>query len=346
VVPNFAVIEELRRMGSAGESPADGPAKKSDVALKFLYVGSKRGVEKQMAEKFGLEYEGVSCGKLRRYLSWENLRDLGRLPVGVWQAWNVLGKWKPDVVFSTGGYVSAPVVFAAWLRRIPSIVLELDAKPGLANKLVSRYVKKICLSYPRKKYRKKMIYTGPAVRPSALVGDAEAGRKFLGFDKYRPVLLVFGGSLGAAQINNLVESSLDELLKKFQVVHLRGRGKLNLGLKKRGYQQYEYLDEQYADVLALSEVVVSRAGANSLAELAALGKKSVVLPLGSASRGEQTANARVFVEHYGGAVLEGKVSADEFLESIMMVSKGDSAGGRFENGVGKLADLILKLGRS
>ena len=155
-----------------------------------------------------------------------------------------------------------------------------------------------------------------------------------------------GGSQGASEINNLVWSSLDQLVKKFQVVHIVGRGNLNLGVKRRGYVQHEYLDEQMADVYALCELVVSRGGANSLAELAALKKKVLVIPLtGEGTRGEQVQTAQAFARKYGFGILSGEIKVEDFVKNVELVYGNKAPVEKFENGVGRIVDEILKVCR-
>jgi len=303
-----------------------------------------------MAEKAGVRYEGVSCGKLRRYFSFENIIDVFRVPVGIFQARKVLKEFKPDVLFSKGGYVSVPVVIAASRLKIPIIVHESDISPGLANKICFRFANKICLSFEEtkayipKKFGKKIVVTGSPVRLDLLNGDSEKGYKFTGFDKHRPVILIMGGSQGAEQINELVRASLDELIKKFQIVHIVGKGNLDISVHKKGYVQYEFLSEQLKDIYSMSEMVVSRGGANSLAELALLKKRVLVIPLGeSASRGEQTGNAQLFVRKFGWSLLGGDIAREDFIDNIILTYGNEqNQDVPFENGLKKIVDLILK----
>lgn len=333
VIPNFAVIEELKRH--------------KDVEI--LYVGSTDGVEKKMVEKIGIPYRGVACGKLRRYFSLKNFTDVLKVPVGIFQAQKIIREYKPDVVFSKGGFVSVPVVIAAKLMDVPVILHESDVVPGLANKICARYSKKICISFEESKayllkYGKRVVFTGNPVRKSILHGNIEAGYKFTGLDKYRPVILVMGGSQGAEQINNLIRSGVDELLKKFQIVHVRGRGNLDISLHKKGYVQYEYLDEHLKDVYAMCELVISRGGANSLAEIAILKKKALIIPLGTqVSRGDQIDNAKVFVRKFGWGMLSGDIGREDFVKAVELIfqSKVNKVE-NFKNGVDEIVKMILE----
>jgi UDP-N-acetylglucosamine--N-acetylmuramyl-(pentapeptide) pyrophosphoryl-undecaprenol N-acetylglucosamine transferase len=333
-MPNMAVIEEL----------------KSHKDIDLLYVGSDDGVEKGMIEKIGVRYEGVKCGKLRRYFSWKNFKDLLKVPVGIWQARRVLKEFGADVVFAKGGYVSVPVVIAAKKLGVPVILHESDLSPGLANKICLKYSDKFCVSFEEskshvsKKHLGKIVYTGALVRDSVLWGTAEAGRKFTGLNAHRPVILVMGGSQGAMQINDLVRASLDELLKKFQIVHIAGRGNLDIGIKRPGYVQYEFLEEQIKDVYEMSEMVITRGGANSLFEIAILKKKALIIPLGTeGSRGEQWQNAQLFASKMGWSVLGGKITRTQLIDAIKLTFDNKlPLDYKIENGVKKVVDLILK----
>lgn len=305
-----------------------------------------------MVEKIGIPYKSVACGKLRRYFSIDNLIDIFKVPVGIFQAWRILRKYKPDVVFSKGGFVSVPVVIAASWIGVRIIIHESDVRPGLANKICSRYADKICVSFEEtekyfKKYTRKIVLTGNPVRKSVLDGNAENGYKFTGLDKHRPIILVMGGSQGAQQINELVKGGMSELLKRFQIVHICGRGNLDMSLHKKGYVQYEFLNEQMKDVYAICELVISRGGANSLAEIAALKKKALVIPLGTmASRGDQIENAEIFARKLGWGVMVGDVQVEDFIKAVEMVNRNKfNVKEKFRNGVYDIVKLILKAGK-
>ena len=277
VVPALPVIDALL---------ADG--------VEVSYIGSRSGLEEQLLGTRRVTYHGIATGKLRRYLSLENLKDVGRVLAGIVQAFRAL-EHRPDLVFSKGGYVSFPVVFAAWLRRIPVVAHESDQTPGLANRLAFPFVRTLCTNFPEARvagYKGPIEATGTPIRAALLQGDADRGRAFLGVDASRPILLVTGGSLGAAGLNDRVREALPLLLPRFEVVHLCGAGKTDPDAQQPGYQQYEFLDEPWGDVLAAADVVVSRAGANTLYELIALGKRNLLVPLpAAASRGDQVQNA-------------------------------------------------------
>lgn len=317
----------------------------------ILYIGSKSGVEKKMIERIGVRYEGVRCGKLRRYFSWKNFVDLFKVPVGYFEARRILKSFGADVIFSKGGFVSVPVVVAAKHLGIPIISHESDISPGLANKIGFKFASKICLSfeetraYLKKGQADRTVVVGNIVRKELAEGDIERGYKFTGFDRYRPVLLIMGGSLGAQQINKLVRASLNELIKKFQIVHITGKGNLDIGVHKKGYVQYEFLEEQLKDVYAISKLVISRGGANSLAEFAFLKKKVLVIPLaGQASRGEQVDNAKFFVRKFGWSMISGDITREDFIKNVELVFKNEiNSGEKFKNGLNDVIKLIWNI---
>ena len=263
------------------------------------YIGSKTGIEKEIITEAGLPYHGISSGKLRRYFSLKNFSDPFRILGGYFEAKKILRKSKPDVLFSKGGYVSVPVVFAAHSLGIPVVMHESDYTPGLANKLCLPKAEKICFSFEAAAAEvpaEKAVVTGAPVRASLLSGSRSAGLAHLGFSGQKPVLLIMGGSLGALSVNIALDEIMDWLLEQFDVVHIRGNGKLNAELNKRsGYVQYEYVSEGLEDIFAASDLMISRAGSNAIFELLALRLPNLLIPLPlEASRGDQILNARYF----------------------------------------------------
>lgn len=343
VIPNLAVIEELRGRKN----------------VELLYIGSRRGIERKLVDKTGVKYKGIFCGKWRRYFSWENFVDIFKVPIGVIQALVILKRFKPSVVFSKGGFVSMPVVIAASWLKMPVILHESDVMPGLANKICARFAKKICLSFEESRqyfsygavaddsgFGKKLTVTGNPVRKSLLKGDSDRAYKLTRLRKDKPIILVMGGSQGSEQINELVSASANGLLQKFQIIHIRGRGNLDISMHKKAYVQYEYMDEYLRDIYSIADMVVCRGGANSLAEIAMLKKKAVIIPLGShASRGDQLINARVFAEKFGWEVVSGNVSAERFMEAVDKAWQSEFRDGAvFKNGLRAIVKLILKFG--
>ncbi len=264
------------------------------------YIGSVDGVEKNMIEAIHVPFHGIRCGKLRRYWSWKNVYDPINMLIGIVQSYALLRRLKPDLVFSKGGFVAFPVVVGAWLNRIPVIAHESDMSPGLANRLSFPFVDHICIGFaPAKQHFKnkdKIEVTGTPIRRELFNGSVSKGLALCGFTDDKPRLLIIGGSQGSSLINRCVRQALDALCESFQVIHLCGRGHLDAGLSERaGYAQFEYVNEDLPDLFAASDVILSRAGANALCELLALGKPHVLVPLSRASsRGDQIQNARYF----------------------------------------------------
>lgn len=261
----------------------------------IIYIGSENGIEKQIANRYEIEYYPISCCKLKRELSFDNLLIPFTLLKGINQAKSILKKIKPDVVFSKGGYVSLPVVIAASKLNIPVISHESDLTVGLANKIASRYSKKVLTSFPETaKEVKNGEYTGAPIRNELLTKQKERALNFFGFNGNKPVILITGGSQGAGAINKAIRDCLDDLLSFFDVIHVCGKNNLKIDIQKKGYYQIEYLQNMEL-ALSASSICVSRAGSNSLFELLALNMPSVIIPLPkNASRGDQILNAEYF----------------------------------------------------
>ncbi len=282
ITPNIALLPRLEQKGY-------------DV----FYIGSYDGMEKRLMADFQIPYYGISTGKFRRYFDLKNFTDPFRVLKGFAEARKILKDIQPDLVFSKGGFVAVPVVRAAASLKIPCVIHESDMTPGLANKLCIPVAKKVCCNFPetlRTLPASKAILTGSPIREELLHGNREAAYRLCGFDSSKPVLMVIGGSLGSAAINQAVRESLPALLADFQIVHICGKDKIdNLLLNTNGYRQFEYLKTELKDVFAMADVVVSRAGANAICELLALKKPNLLIPLSAgASRGDQILNARSF----------------------------------------------------
>ena len=282
VTPNIALMPALQEAG-----------------YEITYIGSYNGMEKELIEAQKIPYIGISSGKLRRYFDWKNFSDPFKVLKGYGQAISILRKLKPDVVFSKGGFVSVPVVLAAKHCHIPAIIHESDITPGLANKIAIRGAKKVCCNFPETmKYlpAEKAVLTGSPIRQELLSGNKIAAMDMCHFTSDKPVILVIGGSQGSVAVNDAVRGILPELLKKYQVIHLCGKGKLDsTKTDMEGYIQFEYVKKELADLFALADVCISRAGANAICELLALRKPNLLIPLSAnASRGDQILNAESF----------------------------------------------------
>ena len=326
VTPNIALIEAMQ----AQDWIVD-------------YIGSKDGVEKDMIGSMNIPYHAVRCGKLRRYFSWKNYSDPINMLLGIIQAYWLLRNIKPNIVFSKGGFVAFPVVVGAWLNRIPVIAHESDLSPGLANRLSFPFVDKICVTFAAGKnyfkHQEKIETTGTPIRDALLNGSKTRGLKLCGFSNEKPCLLIIGGSQGSTIINQCVRQALDWLCQRFQVIHLCGKGNIDENLiEKKGYYQCEYAHTQLPDLFAAANIVISRAGANSLYEILALGKPHILIPLSKkASRGDQIQNARHFEKQGISVVID-----EEALTPQALLSMVDSVLGQQEAIIKKIRLLQIK----
>lgn len=286
------------------------------------YIGSEGGIERQLiSDVKQVTYFGISTGKLRRYLDWNNVKDPFRVLKGVLQATRLIKKLKPNVVFSKGGFVSVPVILGAWLNRVPVVIHESDITPGLANKLSIPFATKVCTTFPETKQHlrtKKAEYVGAIVREELKEGNASHGLTRCNFTKDKPILFIVGGSLGSQRINQVIRANLTKLLSDFQIVHICGKGQIDSSLSSEGYKQYEYINEELPDIMAMSDVVISRAGSNFLFELLALRKPMLLIPLSKkASRGDQILNAQSFKNlGYCEIIFEEELSNETLLQGV------------------------------
>ncbi len=302
VTPNIALLPHLREAG-----------------YEIAYMGSYDGIEKKLISDFDIPYTGISTGKFRRYLDPKNLTDPFRVIKGFSEAKKYLKEFKPDVVFSKGGFVSVPVVRAAASLHIPCIIHESDMTPGLANKLCIPVAQKVCCNFPETLKllpQEKAVLTGSPIRAELTKGNKLAGLRLCGFTANKPVIMVIGGSLGAANVNKAIREALPRLLHDFQVVHLCGKDKVdNLLLNTPGYKQFEYIKAELKDLFAMADIVISRAGANSICELLALKKPNILIPLPAASsRGDQLLNAKSF-EAQGFSIV---INEDDLTTNLLM----------------------------
>lgn len=266
----------------------------------------------------GIPFASIFTGKLRRYFDWRNFTDPFLAVAGFFQSLWILIRFWPHVVFAKGGFVSLPVALAAFLLRRPIVLHESDSVMGLSNRIVAKLAKKVCVGFPGiLSDNPKTVFTGNPVRLSMRNGHAEEGYRITGFHPEKPVLLVWGGSQGSEEINNLLARELPHLKSEFQIVHIAGAGKKSNGGSNSGYIQFEYLGEELPHIYAITDFVVGRAGANSLYELALVQKPTVLLPLKSAAHDHQTLNADYFERMGASVVLKPGQSLSEVLIALV-----------------------------
>ncbi len=310
VTPNLALVPKLKALG-----------------YEIKYIGSKEGIEKQIIKDSGITYYSISSGKLRRYFDIKNFTDPFKVIKGVMEAFRIIKNEKPDIVFSKGGFVSVPVVIGAYLNKIPVIAHESDMTPGLANKISASYCTKLCLTFPESlEYVKKdkAVLTGTPIREELFRGSSKKGLEFVGLNGDKPIVLFIGGSLGSKFINDALRAEINEILESYDIIHICGKDNIDKTLKnKKGYKQFEFLSEELPDLLKISDVVVSRAGANVIYELLALKKPNILIPLSKrSSRGDQILNAGSFLKSgYSMVIEEEEIKKGTISEKINEVYK-------------------------
>ena len=286
VVPGLAVAEAVEETG-----------------LSTVWIGGTGGMERRLV-RGRMPFYGVPVGKLRRYLSRENVMDVFRVLAGILRARKLLRRLRPVVLFSKGGFASVPAVVAAWSLRIPVIAHESDSDPGLATRIAARFASVVAVPLERtvthfpQRMRRRVVVSGNPVRSDLLRADRERGRTTVGLPPVaeRPLVLFLGGSQGARQINEALGAVLPQLLERCDVVHQTGAGHAALTPPAASgtYVARTYISEGMADVIAAADIVVCRAGAATLWENANLARPMILIPLIAGSRGDQIRNARRF----------------------------------------------------
>lgn len=326
VTPNLALIEVLQQQG-----------------WQINYMGAAKSVEHAMITAINVPFYPVSSGKLRRYFSWKNFLAPFAILLGIMQAYRILRKLKPKIVFSKGGFVAFPVVVGAWLNRIPIVAHESDMTPGLANRLSLPFVNKICVTFAaaKKQFKRQecVLVTGTPIRQQLLQGSKAKALLQCGFQKSKPCLLIIGGSQGATSLNACVRKALDALSACYQIIHLCGKGKVDTSLTNYpGYCQFEYAQQELADFFAASDLVISRAGANSLYEILALGKPHILIPLSrQSSRGDQIENAQYFQQQGVSVVID-----EEHLTPATLLAAVETVSTHQEEFKAKIAALHIE----
>lgn len=340
VTPNLALVPYLRSAG-----------------YDIYYMGSENGIERKLIEAEKIPYYAVSTGKLRRYWSTENLQDFKKVWRGIKEAKKILKDLQPDIVFSKGGFVSVPVVLAAKARKIPIIIHESDITPGLANKISAPHAKLVCTTFEETCEHitgVETLHTGSPIRKELFAGIKQKGLQNCKFNDKKPILLVMGGSLGSAKINHALSIALFELLETFQIIHICGEGNIRHDLESfEGYLQFPYVSEGLEHLMAMADIVVSRAGSNSICEFLALKKPNLLIPLSKeVSRGDQILNAQSFEQlGYSMVLVEENLIAPTLIDKIMeLYSNRDfyiqnMRQSEFERGSEKIMDQIERFSR-
>ncbi len=282
----------------------------------LLWLGTKTGPERKMVEAADIKYVGITSGRLRRFLTLRNLATPFLVLKGLYDAWSQLRLFRPDAVVSAGGFVAVPVVWAAWLLRIPAHIHQMDWRPGLANRLSVPFAKSVSATFAKSREDfggKKITVTGNPIRRFLFSGSAEKARRRFRLREELPIVLVIGGGTGAVNLNRLVMAALPAL-DGVQIIHVVGRGKsYPTHNAPNTYHQVEFLSEEIADAYAAARLVVTRAGMGTLTELAALGLPAVVVPI---QNSHQEENARYYVEHGGAVLFEESGSGDKLAERV------------------------------
>ncbi|WP_020008298.1 undecaprenyldiphospho-muramoylpentapeptide beta-N-acetylglucosaminyltransferase [Salinicoccus albus] len=291
-----------------------------------LYIGSKKGIEKEIINATSIKYYNISSGKLRRYLSKENIKDFFKVSKGFYDARKILKREKPELVFSKGGFVSVPVVLAARSLNIPVFIHESDISPGLANKIAGRFATKIFVTFEKTLDHlpsAKAEYIGPVFRDDLGRGRNNIGFELTGFNPEKPIMLIMGGSLGSVTINKFIKDNLNELLDKWQIIHLVGYGNYDDALNQTGYKQFEFVNKELPHLMKISDTVVGRSGSNAIFEFLLNKKPMILVPLPlNQSRGDQIENAEYFKEKgFAEVIHEEQLSLSEFMQKLSAIEQ-------------------------
>jgi UDP-N-acetylglucosamine--N-acetylmuramyl-(pentapeptide) pyrophosphoryl-undecaprenol N-acetylglucosamine transferase len=307
-----------------------------------LYIGSKNGLEMKLSKEEGIKFRSIFTGKLRRYFSWKNFIDPFFVLIGFFQSYYLLRKFNPQIIFSKGGYVSLPVCIAGKILNIPIVLHESDLTPGLANKILIKFANKICISFKESfNYIKsnKLVLTGNPIREELFEGNINKAKIITDFNSNLPVILVCGGSLGSRILNELIRKSLVNLLEFSQIILQCGKGKKiilpdNLKFKERFFQVEFIGVKAMANFYKLADLIISRAGAGQITELAYLGKTSVLIPLSlNSSRGDQVLNASLLQKNKAALVFDEAIDDEDFSKEILKLLKDKELQGELSSNI-------------
>ncbi|MCJ7618906.1 MAG: undecaprenyldiphospho-muramoylpentapeptide beta-N-acetylglucosaminyltransferase [Anaerolineae bacterium] len=334
----YPILAVLQHLDEPDESPSE-----------ICYVGSASGIEAQLADRAGLPFRGISTARFQEATPWTLPLRLARLARGTVQSISIMNEFRPEAVLATGGYVCAPPILAARIKRVPSVMYLPDLTPGMAIRLLGRYATLVAVSVDRSASyfaRGKAVVTGYPVRKELFEADKTASRRRLGLDQDKKVLLVLGGSQGARSINVAISSALADLLEVCQIVHISGeadapwlcsrRSELPMSVAQH-YRVYPYLHEEMIDALAAADLAVARAGAATTGEFPALGLPSILVPYPYAGL-HQNLNAEYMVDHAAAMrVADADLSEGILGETVVGLLTDDERLSRLADGARRLA---------
>lgn len=291
--------------------------KEKNIEARFEFIGPKGNLEKKIMGEDGISIKGVMAGKVRRYFSFLHFVDFFKVPIGIIQAlWHLLW-FMPDAIFSKGGYASLPVVIAGWIYRIPILIHESDANPGMANSILAKFSTRVAVSYPSAEIyfpSEQVVLTGNPLRSDIASGNSQKARELFSLLESKKTIFIWGGSQGAREINHRMIEILPELLKSYQIIHQTGEnnfeevkrmaGELGIKAGREGYHPISFIGAEIKDILAVSDLIISRAGSNSISEIAANGKPAIIIPISKSANNHQRMNAYAIAKVGGCVVLE------------------------------------------
>jgi UDP-N-acetylglucosamine--N-acetylmuramyl-(pentapeptide) pyrophosphoryl-undecaprenol N-acetylglucosamine transferase len=338
--------------------------KKTNPKTEFLLVGTKTGPERAMAEREGIKFIHITSGKWRRYFSLKNIATPFQTLGGLWQSIKILKDFKPDCIFATGSFVQVPLIWAAWVLKLPVVLHQQDVVPSLANKLCQFAAAKITVTFPlssksfsselgllyKKRAGDKIVVTGNPFREELLSGNREAAQKSFNLHTNFPTLLVLGGGTGAEYLNKLILDSLSELTKTVQIIHSTGRGKFT-GQEAENYHPYEFVDNM-AGAYAAADIVLARAGLSTLTELSFLQKLSIIVPM---PESHQELNGMLLSQLEAAIVVRQKnLNSKNFVGLIRKVLFANDLEKMLKHNIGKImpheanakiSEIIIKLAK-
>lgn len=266
----------------------------------FLFIGTKDGIEKEMAKKVDIKYKNIISGKLRRYFDWKNFIDPFKIIGAFFQSINLIIKERPKLIFSAGSFVSVPLVWAGWLMRVPVLIHQMDIRPGLANKLMAPFATKITVTFEKslKDYGKKAIWTGNPIQVEKNKSKLE-----IKLDDNLDTILILGGGTGAGEINKLIENNFNKLVNKYRLIHITGKGK-GINKKDDNYHQFEFLDQRHLyELMERADLIITRAGIGTLSEISYFKRLAIIIPMPGS---HQEDNAKLFEDKEAAIVLDEK----------------------------------------